>query len=226
MMFKKTTALLFDLDGTLVDSAPDLTAAVNIMLQQLDLPAREEAQVRVWVGNGVDNLIHRALTNDMAGCADPDLYARAKPLYKAAYASHMSVHSTLYPGVIGGLSQLQAAGFPMACVTNKLTEFSVPLLANLGIGHFFATVVGGDCTPNPKPAPDALLLCAERLGVPMTQCLMVGDSRNDVGAARHAGCPVVCVPYGYNHGHPIHEAKPDAVIDSIAELPGFLDRVT
>lgn len=223
-MFKNITALLFDLDGTLVDSAPDLTAAVNIMLQQLGLPAREEAQVRIWVGNGVDNLICRAITNDMAGRADPDLFARAKPLYKAAYASHISVYSTVYPGVREGLSQLQAAGLPMACVTNKLTEFSIPLLARLGIGHFFATVVGGDCTPNPKPAPDALLLCAERLGVPIAQSLMVGDSRNDVSAARNAGCPVVCVPYGYNHGRDIREARPDAVIASIADLPRLLGR--
>ncbi|MBK8182256.1 MAG: phosphoglycolate phosphatase [Candidatus Competibacteraceae bacterium] len=221
-MFANITALFFDLDGTLVDSVPDLTTAVNSMLQQLNLPARQEAIVRTWVGNGVDNLIHRALTNDMAGHADPALFACAKPLYKAAYARHVSVYSRLYPGVREGLTELQAAGFPMACVTNKPLEFSRPLLADLGIGHFFTTVVGGECVLHPKPAPDPLLLCAERLGVPITQSLMIGDSLNDVGAARHAGCQVVCVPYGYNHGHDIREARPDAVIDSIADLPRLL----
>lgn len=223
-MFENVSAIFFDLDGTLVDSVPDLTAAVNVMLRQLGLPAREEAQVRTWVGNGMDNLLHRALTNDMAGQAEPELFARAKPLYKAAYADHISVYSELYPGVREGLAELRDAGFPMACVTNKLVEFALPLLNQLGIDHFFATVVGGECIPRPKPAPDALLLCAERLEVPVDRGLMVGDSLNDVGAARNAGCSVVCVPYGYNHGRDIREARPDVVIDSIAELPPLLNK--
>ncbi|HRD65890.1 MAG TPA: phosphoglycolate phosphatase [Candidatus Competibacter sp.] len=223
-MFENIAAIFFDLDGTLVDSVPDLTAAVNVMLRQLGLPAREEAQVRAWVGNGMDNLIHRALTDDMAGRAEPELFARAKPLYKAAYADHISVYSELYPGAREGLAELRDAGFPMACVTNKPAEFALPLLEQLGIGHFFATVVGGECIPRPKPAPDALLLCAERLDVPIGRGLMVGDSLNDVGAARNAGCPVVCVPYGYNHGRDIREARPDAVIGSIAELFPLLSK--
>lgn len=223
--FAHITALLFDLDGTLVDSVPDLTAAVNIMLNQLGLPAREESQVRTWVGNGVDNLIRRALSNSMAGHADPALFASAKPLYKRAYAEHISVYSTVYPGVIEGLQALKTAGLPMACVTNKSAEFAQPLLERLDIAHFFKVVVGGECVPNPKPAPDALLLCAQRLDAPISQSLMVGDSLNDVGAARNAGCPVVCVPYGYNHGHDIHEAQPDGVIDSIAELPRLLGKL-
>jgi len=223
-MFENIAAIFFDLDGTLVDSVPDLTAAVNVMLRQLGLPAREEAQVRAWVGNGMDNLIHRALTDDMAGRAEPELFARAKPLYNAAYADHISVYSELYPGAREGLAELRDAGFPMACVTNKPAEFALPLLEQLGIGHFFATVVGGECIPRPKPAPDALLLCAERLDVPIGRGLMVGDSLNDVGAARNAGCPVVCVPYGYNHGRDIREARPDAVIGSIAELFPLLSK--
>ena len=222
-MFENITAVFFDLDGTLVDSVPDLTAAINIMLQQLGLPKREEAQVRTWVGNGMDNLIRRALIGDMDGNrADPALFTRAKPLYKAAYADHISVYSALYPGARDGLTALCVARIPMACVTNKPAEFARPLLEKLGIGEFFTTVVGGECTPNPKPAPDALWLCAERLGVSITQGLMVGDSLNDVGAARNAGCSVVCVPYGYNHGYDIRDAQPDAVIDSIADLPALL----
>jgi len=222
-MFEHVAALFFDLDGTLVDSVPDLTAAVNAMLRQLGLPERPEARVRTWVGNGMNNLIHRALTDDMAGQADPELFARARPLYKAAYADHISVYSALYPGVREGLADLHAVSFPMACVTNKPAEFARPLLERLGIGEFFATVVGGECIPQPKPAPDALLLCAERLGIPVAQGLMVGDSINDVGAARNAGCPVVAVPYGYNHGRDIREFAPDIVIDSLSELSGLID---
>jgi phosphoglycolate phosphatase len=225
-MFANITAVFFDLDGTLVDSVPDLTAALNVMLQQLDLPEREEAQVRTWVGNGMDNLIRRALVGEMDGSqADPALFARAKPLYKAAYADHISVYSVLYPGAREGLAELHHAGVPMACVTNKPAEFARPLLEKLGINEFFVTLVGGECTPHPKPAPDALLLCAERLGVSMTEGLMVGDSLNDVGAARNAGCSVVCVPYGYNHGYDIRDAQPDAVIDSIADLPALLVKI-
>lgn len=221
-MFTKPSAIFFDLDGTLVDSVPDLCAAVNLMLTQLDLKQRTEAQVRQWVGNGVDNLIRRALVGDMdASCADPALFARAKPLYKAAYAQHISVYSAVYPGVMAGLQALREAAIPMACVTNKSIEFAAPLLERLNIGDFFATVVGGECTAHPKPAPDALLLCAERLGINVVHGFMVGDSRNDVGAARQAGCPVVCVPYGYNHGQDIRDAQPDAVIASIADLPAL-----
>ena len=221
-MFEGVEAIFFDLGGTLVDSVPDLAMAVDTMLAQLGLPSRGEERVRRWVGNGVDNLIRRALANDMAGQISERLFNQARPLFKAAYRSHICVYSRLYPGVLEGLDTLHKRGFKLACVTNKSGEFTVPLLEQIGIKGFFEVAIGGEAVSHKKPAPDALLLCAERLGVDMARGLMVGDSVNDVSAARHAGCPVVCVPYGYNHGRDIREAHPDLVIDSIAELSTLL----
>lgn len=224
-MFEKVEAVFFDLDGTLVDSVPDLTVAVDMMMNQLGLPLRGEEQVRQWVGNGIENLIRRALANDIAGQAPEILVDKARPLFKAAYREYLCQRSRLYPGVLEGLDVLYKSGFKLACITNKPTEFTLPLVERIGLGKFFQTVVGGDCIANKKPAPDALLLAAQRLKVDIDRGLMVGDSVNDVGAARNAGCQVVCVPYGYNHGRDIREAHPDAVIDSIAELPALLCRV-
>ena len=217
-MFEKVEAVFFDLDGTLVDSVPDLAVAVDTMLSRLGLPPRGEEKVRRWVGNGVENLIRRALADDMAGHVPDDLADQARPLFFEAYRNHLCVYSRLYPGVQEGLDALYAEGLRLACVTNKRAELALPLLETIGIGGYFDAVIGGECTANHKPAPDALLLAAERLGVDIDRGLMVGDSMNDVGAARNAGCPVVCVPYGYNHGRDIREAKPDVMIDSIAEL--------
>ena len=195
-MFEKIEAIFFDLDGTLVDSVPDLTVAVDAMLRQLGLPPRGEDKVRQWVGNGAEKLIRRALADDEAGEAPDELADQARPLFFAAYREHICVYSRLYPGVVDGLGALYAEGLRLACVTNKRAELALPLLETIGIGHFFDTVIGGECTPRHKPAPDALLLAAERLQVDIDRGLMVGDSVNDVGAARNAGCPVVCVPYG------------------------------
>jgi phosphoglycolate phosphatase len=224
-MFERIEAIFFDLDGTLVDSVPDLTVAVDAMLQQLGLPPRGEVRVRQWVGNGADNLVRRALADDMAGDVPAALVARARPLFDAYYHAHLCVHSRLYPGVSDGLQALAAADWRLACITNKPTEFARPLVEQLGLAVFFEQLLGGECAPNKKPAPDALLLTAERLGVDIRRVLMVGDSRNDVLAARNAGCPVVAVPYGYNHGHDIHDAEPDAVIPSVADVITLLPKV-
>jgi phosphoglycolate phosphatase len=218
-MFANVEAVFFDLDGTLVDSVPDLTVAVDAMQQQLGLPPRGEDKVREWVGNGAEMLIRRALVDDLEGNAPEELVALGRPIFEAVYRDNLCVGTRLYPGVLEGLQALRALGFRMACITNKPTVFAQPLVEQIGIGVFFAVVLGGECVPRKKPAPDALLITAERMSVDIRRVLMVGDSKNDVGAARNAGCcAVVAVPYGYNHGEDIHDAKPDLVIDSIAEL--------
>lgn len=219
---KEIAAIAFDLDGTLVDSAPDLTTAAAATMRDLDHRPPTESEVRVWVGNGAAQLIKRSLTGRMDGEPDPALFERAMSIFKRHYADNVCVDSRLYPGVDFGLKKLRAQGYPLACVTNKPTEFTRPLLDQLGMSDCFALTLGGDATARKKPAPDMLFLAAEYLEVEPERLLLVGDSLNDVGAARSAGCPVFCVTYGYNHGLDIRTAKPDRVIESIAELPGLL----
>ncbi len=215
-------AIAIDLDGTLVDSVPDLATAVNATMADLGLPAVGEEKVRQWVGNGAARLVGRALTGRFDGTPGSRQLAAGLERFEHHYGENLCVGSRLYPGVREGLTALAALGYPLACVTNKPDAFAWPLLERLGVGDFFETVVGGDSAPAKKPAPDALLLVAERLGVNPERLLLVGDSVNDVGAARAGRCPVVCVPYGYNHGDDIRGANPDAVIGSLVDLPPLL----
>ena len=223
-MFERVAAIFIDLDGTLVDSVPDLAVAVDRVMAELGLAPRGETRVRQWVGNGVEQLLHRAISNDIHGQAPADLMIAARSLFEIAYRDTLCVHSRLYPGVTEGLDALSGRGLGLACITNKPTVFARALLFELGIGAKFAVIVGGDAVANHKPAPDGLHLCAQHLGVNIEHSLMVGDSINDVAAARNAGCPVVCVPYGYNHGRDIREAAPDAVINTLADLGGLLQK--
>ncbi|OGT20593.1 MAG: phosphoglycolate phosphatase [Gammaproteobacteria bacterium RBG_16_57_12] len=221
-MIKKPEMILIDLDGTLVDSVPDLAYCVDEMMQRLGLPGRGEQAVRQWVGNGVERLVRRSLVNQLDGEPDEALFQRAYPLYLELYARNTSTRSRLYPGVCEGLAWLKAQGYKLGCVTNKAEQFTVPLLKDMGIYHYFAVVISGDTLPRKKPDPMPLLHAAEFFDVTPQQALMIGDSISDVKAARAAGFQIVCMSYGYNHGNDIRTAKPDAVIDSMAELPSLL----
>ncbi|ROR29536.1 phosphoglycolate phosphatase [Inmirania thermothiophila] len=215
-------AVLLDLDGTLVDSAPDLAAAVDEMLAALGRTPAGEAAVRRWIGNGAPRLVKRALTGEMEAEPDPALFERAYALFLDAYQRHLSEGTRLYPGVAQGLEGLAAMGLRLGCITNKPARFTEPLLARLGIRRYFGVVVSGDTLPRGKPDPAPLLHAAACLKIEPGRTLMVGDSVNDVQAARAAGMRVVCVPYGYNHGEDIAAAQPDAVIASLAELPAWI----
>jgi phosphoglycolate phosphatase len=217
-MFKPKMVLI-DVDGTLVDSVPDLTFCVDEMMQQLDMPVRGEAMVRQWVGNGVQRLVERALTNDLDGYPDAELFARAMPIFMDLYAENTSKRSRLYDGVLEGLDFLQSCqGLKIGCVTNKAEQFTHPLLKDLGIFDRFEIIVSGDSLPEKKPHPLPLLHAAEALGVQPADAIMIGDSRSDVKAARAAGFQIICMTYGYNHGEDIRHYHPDAVIDSMEEL--------
>jgi phosphoglycolate phosphatase len=222
-MLRKPEMILIDVDGTLVDSVPDLTYCVDEMMQALGMPLRGEAKVRTWVGNGVERLVRRALVDSLDGEPDDELFARAYPLYLELYAENTSKRSRLYPGVLEGLDYLQSAGFKLGCVTNKAEQFTLPLLKDLGIHDRFGIIVSGDTLSEKKPHPMPLLYAARFFDVMPQQSLMLGDSVSDVKAARAAGFHIICMSYGYNHGIDIREAEPDAVIDSMAELPALLE---
>ncbi len=221
-MIKKPEMVLIDVDGTLVDSVPDLAYCVDEMMKQLGMPEHGEAKVRHWVGNGVERLVRRALIGQLDGEPDDALFDKAYPIYLELYAENTSKRSKTYPGVKEGLEYLKQSGYRLGCVTNKAAQFTVPLLKTLGLYDYFEIVVSGDTLPKKKPDPLPLLHVADFFGVKPEKALMIGDSVSDVTAARAAGFQIVCMSYGYNHGVDIREANPDAVIDSMAELPDLL----
>ncbi|NOZ54045.1 MAG: phosphoglycolate phosphatase [Gammaproteobacteria bacterium] len=216
---KNPKMVLIDVDGTLVDSVPDLAYCVDEMMKQLGMPIHGEANVRNWVGNGVDRLISRALLGQLEGEPDAALFKKAQPIYMALYAANVSVRSRLYTGVHEGLGYLKQQGYKLGCVTNKVEQFTIPLLKNLGIYNNFSIVICGDTLARKKPDPMPLLHAANYFKVSPEQSLMIGDSVSDVKAARAAGFQIVCMSYGYNHGEDIRRYHPDIVIDSMAELP-------
>ncbi|MCK4951307.1 MAG: phosphoglycolate phosphatase [Gammaproteobacteria bacterium] len=217
--------VLIDVDGTLVDSVPDLAWCVDRMMEHLELPTHGEAKVREWVGNGVERLVRRALIGKLEGEPEESLFQKAYPVFLDLYAENTSKRSSLYPGVKEGLAYLKQAGYKLGCVTNKAAQFTEPLLQDLGIYDDFAIVVSGDTLEKKKPDPMPLLHAAEFFDVAPESSMMLGDSVSDVKAARAAGFQIVCMTYGYNHGVDIREAEPDAVIDSMEQLSSLLEKV-
>jgi phosphoglycolate phosphatase len=208
-------AAIIDLDGTMVDTLGDFVVALNAMLADLALPAVERHFVEQTVGKGSEHLIRRTLAH--AGAA-PERFDAAFARYQHHYLAINGRHSELYPGVVEGLRQLQAAGLKLACLTNKPGAFARPLLAAKGIEQFFTFVFGGDAFAAKKPDPLPLLKTCEALGTAPGRTLMVGDSSNDAEAAHAAGCPLVLVSYGYNHGQPVRELRAEAHVDRLDAL--------
>ncbi|NNE64119.1 MAG: phosphoglycolate phosphatase [Gammaproteobacteria bacterium] len=214
--------VLIDVDGTLVDSVPDLAYCVDEMMSALGLPRRGEEAVRQWVGNGVEKLVKRALVNDLDGEPDTELFERGLQIFWQLYEQNVCVRSRLYDGVIEGLEYLKSRGYRLGCVTNKARSFTIPLLEQTAIMAYFEVAICGDDTERKKPDPLPLLTAAEQLQVKPQQALMIGDSKSDVAAARAAGFQIICMSYGYNHGEDIRGYAPDAVIDSMHQLKQLL----
>jgi phosphoglycolate phosphatase len=209
-------AIAFDLDGTLLDTIHDLAAAVNALLAESGAQPLPKGVIRDLVGKGVAHLLERALA--LAGVARPDSRTLDALLerYQAIYANLLGRETLPFPGVCEALARWRDTGFRLAVVTNKPTRFVVPHLEHAGLGGYFDVVIGGDDAPRKKPDAAPMLLAAQRLGVVPRDLLLIGDSANDVGAARAAGCPVLVVSYGYSEGVPVQSLGGDGIVDSFA----------
>jgi len=208
-------AALIDLDGTMVDTLGDFAVALNAMLGELALPPIGRDFIADTVGKGSEHLIRCTLAE--VG-ADYDRYDDAWASYQRHYRRVNGEHAEVFPGVVEGLLRLQQAGVPLACLTNKPTAFAQALLEKKQLAGFFRHVFGGDAFAQKKPHPLPLLESCKALGVPPSHVLMVGDSANDAQAARAAGCPVILVTYGYNHGEPVREVDADGFVDRLDQL--------
>jgi phosphoglycolate phosphatase len=218
IVFDQIELVLFDLDGTLVDSVGDLAWCGNAMLRALDMPLHDPQAARDWVGNGLKRLVKRVLTGDMDAEPDDALFRTGLDLFNRFYADHASDHSLLYPGAIEALKYLASLELNLACVTNKPEPFTSALIEAMGLTEYFGLVVAGNTTVRIKPDPMPLHYAADHFTVAYDKCLMVGDSSNDVKAARAAGFNIICVPYGYNHGNDIRDSNPDLVVENLIEL--------
>lgn len=227
---KSIQAAMIDLDGTLVDTLGDFEAALNRMLADLDLPAITRSLVERTVGKGSEHLIRSVLAHQLAlpevvnakhlcqNTTADVLYQPAWQRYQHHYAKLNGQFSQVYPGVLEGLKNMQQAGWRLACLTNKPLAFAQDLLKAKALDGYFSQVFGGDSFERKKPDPMPLIKTCEVLCTQPTQTLMVGDSSNDAQAAHAAGCPVVLVTYGYNHGEPIRDVKAHAWVDSLADI--------
>lgn len=216
------TTILFDLDGTLVDTAPDIADAMDRVLVAMGREPRGEAAARQWIGNGAQKLMDRALTGEMDGMPADDLRAEALRRFLEEYGKALCVRSKLFPGVRECLDMLRADGYQLGCVTNKPEDLSVRLLHEVQLGpETISVVVGGDSLPQKKPDPAPLHHAITALSGTPAQTLMVGDSVTDIKAAASAGTAIACVSYGYNPGGNIRDAGV-LVVDNLLDIHRLL----
>lgn len=222
MDFKNKELIIFDFDGTLIDSIPDLTQAVNSMLINFDLKPLTIDEVTPFVGNGVKKLVERALEYTLQPKeVSKELFEEALTFYSSAYKAVVCDKTYLYPGVLETLQYLDEKGYVMTIVTNKPFEFIEPILDTLLIKRFFKSWVGGDSLSQKKPDAAPLLYIADKMNIDVEKCIMIGDSKNDILAAKNANMKSIGVSYGYNYNEHISDYKPTKVIDNFKELEGL-----
>lgn len=213
-------AVLLDLDGTLLDSAPDIAEAANRMRADFGLGPLSLERLSNFVGKGADRLVHRAMLDDPDGELEADRFAPAKAAFERHYRDTNGMLSTVFPSVAEAMHTLRAAGMRLGCVTNKPREFTTVLLERTGLLPLLDVTVCGDEVERRKPFPDPLLKACQFLGVAATQTWMVGDSANDAEAAHAAGCPCLLVETGYNEGEPVHALRESPGVNGIFPLLG------
>ena len=220
MKFSNKKLVLFDLDGTLVDSAPDLALAVNYMLKQLEKETFSSDLIRSWVGNGAQTLVKRGLSgkSEIDENIDPELFEKALDIFLDFYAQNLCVDTVTYPDVKQTLHSLKSKGFRLALVTNKPFDFIQPLLEGLALTELFEVCLGGDSLAKKKPDPLPLLHVCESLNIRAGECVMIGDSKNDILAANAAQIQSIGVTYGYNYGEDIANHKPDYIVDDFSQI--------
>ncbi|MCL1090400.1 phosphoglycolate phosphatase [Shewanella profunda] len=221
-MQEQIKAIAFDLDGTLIDSVPDLAVATQEALAELGLTTCSEAQVRTWVGNGAEMLMRRAMTNALGFDVEQHVLDAAMPIFMHHYQENLEKHSALYADVHQVLQTLFDQGFKLAVVTNKPYRFTLPLLNAFGINDFFSLVLGGDTLPKMKPDPLPLQHLLQEWQLDKGELLMVGDSKNDILAAKAAGIASIGLTYGYNYGEDIGLSGPDAVCEQFSDILSWL----
>jgi phosphoglycolate phosphatase len=216
-------AVAIDLDGTLLDTIHDLAEAANRMREELNLPMLPVDEIKTFVGKGMVNLVKRSLTSGLDAEPEAALLKRAIVIYERQYFAVLTRDLRTFPGVEEGLRRLRAARFRLACITNKASQFTEPLLTASGLRDYFDLVVSGDTAPRRKPDPAPLLYAVEKFGIQPHDMLLVGDSVNDFEAARAAGCPIFIVPYGYNEGRDANQLAADAIVPGLVEAAELIE---
>ena len=219
-------AVMIDLDGTLLDTALDIAVAANAMLGELGRPQCEVDQIRNYIGRGIPNLVKRCLAGRLDAADDPEPAPEAAlASFRGHYAASNGRYATIYPGVLEGLRNMQDQGLRLACITNKAAAFTLPLLESSKLAQWFDLVVCGDTLARNKPDPMQLTHVCSEFSVAASLALLIGDSVNDVRAARAAGCPVFCVPYGYNEGGDVRDLDCDAIVATVEEATTLIHAV-
>jgi phosphoglycolate phosphatase len=221
-MLSGIRAAIVDLDGTMLDTAPDFQVAINRMRTELDLPPLSLETITHFVGKGTENLIRSVLANDYEPTEAARHFEQALASYLRYYLAINGDHTTIYPGVREGLDAMQARNLRLACVTNKPIGFALPLLEKMDLRRYFEIIYGGDSLPKKKPDPFPLLQVCSDFNLAPHQVVAIGDSSNDAQAARAAGCPVLNVPYGYNHGQSIQDVDSDGIVDTLLDAANLI----
>lgn len=228
LKFTNKEVLIFDLDGTLIDSVPDLALSINQMLNVMDMPSYSTDLIRSWVGNGAEVLTKRALSGNINinPELDASVVAEALAIFLNFYEKNVCVDTSVYPHVKATLETLHGDGYRLMIVTNKPEQFVRPILEKLGLNNLFEIVVGGDSLPKRKPDPMQLEYVCDKLSVTPSKCLMIGDSKNDIFAATAANMESIGLTYGYNHDEDINTHGASLVLESFADILGSLEPAT